>query len=195
MRLTEKDKRCLAAFSHGDACDSQHLWTDGERLDGLWFGGGNIAEWAAGRVVFHDLGSRSAQVVQRALKKYLPSGVFGGFNRGPGEKWIAESLHTGRHRYGRRAEGYTPKLHRHRMHRKAVRVGGLHKGLLHEEMGYAPGEKIPMAALKAELKKRTAALHRAAGTSHLHEAKAALGRVRFAINARRFKHPKHGRRK
>lgn len=91
MRLGEKDKRVLVAFTHRHEADGSKLYTNGEQLDIIGLGGSNIAEWAGSHVVFHDHGSRSGQQIHRALRKLLPPGVFGGYNRGAGEKWIAEA--------------------------------------------------------------------------------------------------------
>ena len=137
MRLTEKDKRVLVAFTHRHEADGPKLHTNGERLDGYGMGLNNIAEWAAGHVVFHDLGSRSGQTIQRALKKLLPPGTFGGYNRGAGEKWIAKALGVKRRRLG---------LGPH--HRKSVRLSAAHPGELHHALHVPMGEKIPMATLE-----------------------------------------------
>lgn len=93
MRLTESDKRVLVAFTHRHEAEGKHLYSNGDQLDILGMGGNNCAEWAGRRIVFHELGSRTCQQVHRALRKLLPPGVFGGYNRGAGEKWIAEAIH------------------------------------------------------------------------------------------------------
>ena len=72
MKLGVKDQRVLRAFAERLPAGGHKLSTDGERLDGHWMGGSNIAEWAAGHVVFHDLGSRAAQSVQRAVRQLIP---------------------------------------------------------------------------------------------------------------------------
>jgi hypothetical protein len=149
MVLGVKDRAVLTAFLLHESADSRKLWTDGQRLDGHWMGGSNIAEWAAEHVVIHDLGSRSAQTVQRALKRLVPARQWGGYNRGPGEYWIAKALGTRPRRLGLRATGYTPKLHHPRHHVKSVRVEPAHRGELHRELGVPVGKKIPMAKLRA----------------------------------------------
>lgn len=123
MVLGKRDKDVLRAFSDHRPADSKKLYTDGVVLDGLWMGGHNIAEWAADHVVFHDLGSKAAQTVQHALKKLIPARQFGGFNHGPGEKWIALAL----------------KKHK--------------RGALHRQMHVSTGEKIPIGAERREARK------------------------------------------
>lgn len=92
-------------------------------------------------------------------------------------KWIRGALGIRRRRLG---------LGPH--HRKAVRVEGLHKGLLHKEMGYAIGEKIPLWALHARKRKLLRDLARVGPGAEHDQILSALGRVHFAINQRHFKH-------
>lgn len=73
LTLTKKDKEVLQAFSEKKPGASQNLRSTGKSLDGLWMGGNGLASWSdAGKVEFHDLGSKAAQVVQNALKRILP---------------------------------------------------------------------------------------------------------------------------
>jgi len=72
MVLGKKDKRVIECFTEKLACEGHKLSTNGERLDGVWMGGHGIAEWVRGKIVFHDLGSRSAQTVQRAVARAVP---------------------------------------------------------------------------------------------------------------------------
>lgn len=67
--LTKTDKRVVRSFLDRKADDSKKLSTDGKRLDGNWMGGNGIAEWKRKKLVFKDLGDRSTQTVQRAVKK------------------------------------------------------------------------------------------------------------------------------
>lgn len=94
-----RDKRVIAAFIDCQPAAGHKLSTNGMTLDGHWMGGDRIAEWkdCNGRmcVVFHDLGSRAAQSVQRAVKKALPSRLFGGFNPHV-TKWIAGAVKKSR---------------------------------------------------------------------------------------------------
>ena len=74
------------------------------------------------------------------------------------KKWIQKALKVGRHRYGRG-----------RHHKKSIRVGPKHKGMLHRHYGLSEGEKIPYRWLVRDKHQK--------GT---------LGqRVRFALNMRR----------
>lgn len=137
MRISIGDRDVIHAFIGRRPADSKKLWTDGERLDGLWMGGSNMAEWAAGHVVFHQTGGRTGDQIQRLLKKLLPAGVFGGYNRGSGEYWIKEAMGTKRRHLG---------LGPH--HVKANRVEPAHKGALHRALGVPLGEKIPVEMLR-----------------------------------------------
>lgn len=69
MRLGLKDHRVIEAFIRHEAASGVKLDTDGEQLDGVWMGGRGIATWTDGSIEFHDLGSRSAQTVQRAVRR------------------------------------------------------------------------------------------------------------------------------
>ena len=69
MQLGVKDKRVIKAFISHEHATGHKLSTDGVRLDGHWMGGSNIAEWLDGSIAFHDLGSRAAQTVQRAVQR------------------------------------------------------------------------------------------------------------------------------
>jgi hypothetical protein len=79
MTLGKKDKRVLKAFIEGKHLVGHKLSTDGERVDGHWLGGNEIAEWgdvkyAPYRVIYlYDRGSKAAQTVQRAIKKQVPA--------------------------------------------------------------------------------------------------------------------------
>lgn len=55
--------------------EGNKLSTDGSRLDGNWMGGRGIAEWNNGKISFGDLGSRSAQKVQRFISKNVPQKI------------------------------------------------------------------------------------------------------------------------
>lgn len=70
---TPAGKRVVFSFLDKRADSSPKLSTDGKRLDGLWMGGKGIAEWVNGKIVFHDLGSRSAQTVQRLIRRLSPA--------------------------------------------------------------------------------------------------------------------------
>ena len=52
---------------------SRNLTTDGEVLDGNWMGGKKIAFWnKKGKIEFSNLGSKSAETVQKLIKKMVP---------------------------------------------------------------------------------------------------------------------------
>lgn len=74
------------------------------------------------------------------------------------KKWIQAALKIGRHRYGRGPH-----------HRKSIRVGPKHKGMLHRQLGVPQDEKIPYRLLVRN-----------------QHARGKFGqRVRFALNMRR----------
>lgn len=69
MRLSTSDRQTIDAFTSGRSRQGSKLSSDGRRLDGHWMGGGNIAEWKGGKIVFHDLGSKAAQTVQSYVRR------------------------------------------------------------------------------------------------------------------------------
>lgn len=70
--LSAADKRVVKAFTEQTPASSRSLTTDGQRLSGNYMGGDGIATWEQGRIHFHDLGSKFAQTVQRAVAKEAP---------------------------------------------------------------------------------------------------------------------------
>lgn len=70
--LSAADKRVVKAFTDQTPASSRSLTTDGQRLSGNYMGGDGIATWEQGRIHFHDLGSKFAQTVQRAVAKEAP---------------------------------------------------------------------------------------------------------------------------
>ena len=72
LKLGRSEKEVIASFLDKKKKSGTKLSTDGKRLDGLWMGGSGIATWEKGKIVFHDLGSKSAQTVQKAIKKEAP---------------------------------------------------------------------------------------------------------------------------
>ena len=73
FRLTPKDKRIIFGFlkKKREEVSSKKMYTNGIRLDGLWMGGSCIAYWdkSGDYIIIRDLGSKSAQTVQRLIKK------------------------------------------------------------------------------------------------------------------------------
>ena len=73
LRLTPKDKKVIEAFIRKKSGESNNLTSDRWTLDGNWMGGREIAIWNDDeKIEFMDLGSRAAQVVQRAIAKNVP---------------------------------------------------------------------------------------------------------------------------
>lgn len=68
MAFGVKDKRVIEAFIRHESADGPKLWTDGERLDGLWMGGSGLAEWEQGSIQFSDPGGIIGQRVQRMVR-------------------------------------------------------------------------------------------------------------------------------
>jgi hypothetical protein len=90
MTLGKKDKAVLHAFTDGEPLAGHKLHTDGISLDGYGMGLRNVAVWVwvkgsdspypgiGKKIRFADLGTRSAQTIQRAVRKIAP------------KKWIEE---------------------------------------------------------------------------------------------------------
>jgi len=76
LSLGKKDMLVLRSFADQKPANGPKLTTDGTRLDGNWMGGTGIAKWKGGKVHLNDLGSRAAQQVQLALKKYVAKNRF-----------------------------------------------------------------------------------------------------------------------
>lgn len=66
------DGAVINAFLDHRSAASKKLSTDGQRLHGNWMGGSTIAEWKNSKIVLHDLGSKAAQRVQKALVVAAP---------------------------------------------------------------------------------------------------------------------------
>ena len=72
MTLSKTDKAVIRAFTEQRAASSKKLETDGQRLDIIGMGGQRAAEWKGDKIHFNDLGSRSGQTVQAAVRKAAP---------------------------------------------------------------------------------------------------------------------------
>lgn len=84
LSLSKGDKKVIAAFLDKRAASSKKLTTDGQTLDIMGMGGRGCCQWKAGKIAFKDLGSRSGQVVQRAVRKAAP------------KNWLAEADKLGK---------------------------------------------------------------------------------------------------
>lgn len=72
-RLGQRDRAVVEAFL--DRCPEHggyKLDTDGAVLDGLWFGGRNLARWTPRGIDFPQVGGRSGQLVQRYVRRCAP---------------------------------------------------------------------------------------------------------------------------
>lgn len=71
--VTPADKKVIRAFTEHRPAEGKRLSTDGQRIDGLWMGGKKIAIWGDGdQIHFHNLGSKAAETVQRAIAREVP---------------------------------------------------------------------------------------------------------------------------
>jgi hypothetical protein len=72
LRLSPRCKKVIDAFidHRPDAC--KKIRSDGNILDGNWFGGNNIAVWKGGKIHFGPNASRSIQTVQNAVRRMTP---------------------------------------------------------------------------------------------------------------------------
>jgi hypothetical protein len=131
-RLTPKDKIVLRAFIDKKTAESKKIITDGKRLDGQWLGGLGIAKWENGKVYIFALGGRSAQTVQRALKREVPEFYWGGYKEHKNEE--AMSLWPIEERGGEKGivDGYGIGK---RITQKDVASGRLRRGEVMIEIG------------------------------------------------------------
>lgn len=72
MKMGKGDREVIDAFTDQKAADSKKFTTDGKQLDGNWMGGRNIARWENDLIVFRGPDSKSAQAVQRLIRKMAP---------------------------------------------------------------------------------------------------------------------------
>lgn len=69
MRLGISDHKVIRDFvDQKPNHNGVKLDTDGSMLDGLWLGGRGIAAWHDDQICFSDLGSKSGDAVQRAVR-------------------------------------------------------------------------------------------------------------------------------
>lgn len=73
LRLTPKDKKVIQAFLDHKEEKGTNLSTDGKKLDGLWMGGNGIAVWEGDTFDLRDVGSKTSQIVQNAIRKEAPA--------------------------------------------------------------------------------------------------------------------------
>ena len=79
IRLSPKDKKVINSFIEHNPDESKLLYTDGETLDILGFGGSGIALWHNGKIKVRDLGTRSEQTVVHYLMYVTPKVLWGGW--------------------------------------------------------------------------------------------------------------------
>lgn len=69
LKLLPKDKKVIESFIDKKSAESKKLFTDGKKLDGLWMGGNNIANWSGDKIQLNETGGRAAQTIHRYIKK------------------------------------------------------------------------------------------------------------------------------
>ncbi len=86
-RLSKQDKAVIRAFTEKRALGGNDLDTDGTRLDIVGLGGGSTAVWKSGKIHLNDTGSRSGQLVQRAIAREAPKNdLYNGRGYNPAEE-------------------------------------------------------------------------------------------------------------
>lgn len=73
LKLGNRDKKVITAFTNQEADESKKLKSTGKRLDIMAMGGTSVAYWKDDSVMLTDLGSKAAQTVQNKIKKEMPS--------------------------------------------------------------------------------------------------------------------------
>lgn len=98
FKLQKSDIVVINAFLDKKSASSKRLSTDGKSLDIVGMGGRGVVVWGPKHIVFQDVGTRSAQTVQRMVKKIAPKNLWidedvdGGAEdlqemMDPGERW------------------------------------------------------------------------------------------------------------
>ena len=80
LKLGKADLVVLQNFVDANAGDSDKLHSSGDRLDGHWMGGNEIARWEGPKIYpgANRPHGRADQTLLRKLKKMIPSNVQGG---------------------------------------------------------------------------------------------------------------------
>jgi len=69
-RQTKGDVEVIKAFIEQRSASGKKLSTDGVRLDGHWMGGNKIAFWKGGKIHMPDIGSKTADQIQRSIRTF-----------------------------------------------------------------------------------------------------------------------------
>jgi uncharacterized membrane protein (UPF0127 family) len=72
LRLSPSDKRVIMKFIDREPAENRKFRSDGERLDGLWAGGNDLAVWEEDRLVISEPTGRASQTVARFIRKNTP---------------------------------------------------------------------------------------------------------------------------
>lgn len=73
LKLSPGNKKIIKAFIDKKPADDKKFQSTGEKLDGLWIGGNEIAFWKDGQIQFGPIASRSRQTVVNYIRKTAPS--------------------------------------------------------------------------------------------------------------------------
>lgn len=94
LALSKADKKVILAFIEKQKASSKKFESTGERLDGLWMGGRDIAHWNGDKIFLTpDNGGKMLQTVQRFIKKNtVPSMLDSGESSKTEKKTVEESL-------------------------------------------------------------------------------------------------------
>ena len=76
FKLQKSDIVVINAFLDKKSASSKRLSTDGKSLDIVGMGGRGVVVWGPKHIVFQDVGTRSAQTVQRMVKKIAPKNLW-----------------------------------------------------------------------------------------------------------------------
>lgn len=72
MRLTPKDKRVILHFLSKEPAENRKFLSDGERLDGLWMGGRDLAYWEGDELIIMPATGLASQTVVNFIKRQAP---------------------------------------------------------------------------------------------------------------------------
>jgi hypothetical protein len=141
MNLTDKDKKVIRTFiqarSSGGVFSSNHLSTDGLRLDINGLGGHGVAEWRGGKAG----GGGAGKIVLRPPGGLFEQKVYRFIRRSVGTAWLAD-----RDMSRQRRDPAKPKKERYRMpYRQKTSFHRLGEGII----GRTTGSELHMASAES----------------------------------------------
>ncbi len=80
LKLGKADIEVIKQFSNAQSADSDKLHSSGDRLDGHWTGGNEIARWDGNKIYpgADRPHTKLDQTLLRVLKKHVPKNTQGG---------------------------------------------------------------------------------------------------------------------